>query len=127
MRKIAMTAAGFAAALIGTGVALAPTANAASTGSTGSVGTTASCPSGAVCIQELNGTIYSRNIFYSYGAHNLSNVVGDKILINNQTGGAGYKLCYGYGGGGGCSDVVRWTGSSAPYNMTPINSIVLVR
>lgn len=124
MRKFAMTAAGIAAAVIGTGVALAPTASAA-TDST--AGTTASCPSGAVCIQELNGTIYSKNIFYSYGAHNLSNVVGDKILINNQTGGAGYKLCYGTGGGGGCSGVVRWTGPSDPYNMTPINSVVLVK
>jgi hypothetical protein len=121
MRKIAITAAGIAAAVIGTGVALAPTANAATTG------TATACPSGAVCIREPNGTIYGKNIFYSYGAHNLSNVIGNKVLVNNQTGGAGYKVCFGYNGTGGCSNVIRWTGPSAPYNMTPINSIVLVK
>ncbi|MGZ0152076.1 hypothetical protein ACXJJ3_33800 [Kribbella sp. WER1] len=123
MRKFAMTAAGIAAAALGTGLAMAPTANAATTST---AGTATACPSGAVCIRELNGTIYSKNIFYSYGAHNLSNVIGNKILVNNQTGGAGYKVCYD-AGGGRCSAVVRWTGASDPYNMTPINSIVLVK
>ena len=74
MRKIAMTAAGIAAAVIGTGVALAPTANAATTG------TATACPSGAVCLQEPNGSILSKNIWYSYGAHNLQNVTGYKVL-----------------------------------------------
>jgi hypothetical protein len=120
MRKIAMTAAGIAAAVIGTGVALAPTANAATTG------TTAACPSGAVCLQEPNGSILSKNIWYSYGAHNLSNVTGTKVLINSQTGGAGFQICTGYNGTN-CYPVHRFTGAYAPYDFTPINSIVLVK
>ncbi|GAA2826989.1 hypothetical protein [Kribbella solani] len=120
MRKIAMTAAGIAAAVIGTGVALAPTANAAANG------TAASCPSGAVCLQEPNGSILSKNIWYSYGAHNLQNVTGYKVLINNQTGGAGFQICKGYNGTN-CYVVLRGTGAYASYDFTPINSIVLVR
>ena len=115
MRKIAITAAGIAAAVLGTGVALAPSASAATP-----------CPSGAVCIRETNGTILNKNIFYSYGPHNLSNVTGNRVIVNNQTGNAGYQVCYDYGGGR-CSGVVRFHGDSAPYNMTPINSVVLVK
>lgn len=126
MRKLAMTAAGIAAAVIGTGMAMAPTANAASNGATATVGTTASCPSGAVCLREPNGSILSKNIWYSYGAHNLSNVIGTKVLINNQTGGAGFQICKGYNGTN-CYPVMRYTGAYAPYDFTPINSIVLVR
>lgn len=124
MRKFAMTAAGIAAAVVGTGVAMTGSASAATTST---MGTATACPSGAVCIRELNGTIYSKNIFYSYGAHNLSNVIGNKIIVNNQTGGAGFRFCYGYNGSSGCSIVMRGVGASAPYNMTPINSVVLVR
>ncbi|MEV7657791.1 hypothetical protein AB0O39_26945 [Streptomyces anulatus] len=116
MRKLAATAAGMALALGTLGLTTAPSASAATP-----------CPSGAVCIRETNGSILSRNIFYSYGAHNLSNVTGNRVLVNNQTGGAGFQVCYGYNGGGGCSDVMRGVGESAPYNMTPINSVVLVR
>ncbi|WP_329002113.1 hypothetical protein OHA18_03480 [Kribbella sp. NBC_00709] len=125
MRKIAMTAAGIAAAgiaaaVIGTGVALAPTANAATSG------TATACPSGAVCLQEPNGSILSKNIWYSYGPHNLSNVIGTKTLINSQTGGAGFQLCLEYNGKN-CGPVYRWTGPSAPHDFTKINSIVLVK
>ncbi|HEY3514873.1 MAG TPA: hypothetical protein VGL36_37170 [Kribbella sp.] len=123
MRKIAMTAAGIAAAVIGTGVAMAPSANAATAGATG---TTASCPSGAVCLQEPNGSILSKNIWYSYGAHNLSNVIGTKVLINSQTGGAGFQICKGYNGTN-CYPVQRYPGAYLPYDFTPINSIVLVK
>ena len=129
MRKIAMTAAGIAAAVIGTGMALAPTANAASTASAGAaatMGTTATCPSGAVCLREPNGSILSKNIWYSYGAHNLSNVIGSKVAINSQTGGAGFQICTGYNGTG-CGPVYRETGEYLPHDFTPINSIVLVR
>jgi hypothetical protein len=115
MRKIALTAAGLSLAVGTLGLAVAPSASAATP-----------CPSGAVCIRETNGSILSRNIFYSYGSHNLSNVTGDRVLVNNQTGGAGFQVCYGYNGVN-CSVVMRGTGESAPYNMTPINSIVLVR
>ncbi len=126
MRKFAMTAAGIAAAVIGTGVALAPTAGAATDAVEGTAGTMASCPSGAVCLQEPNGSILSKNIWYSYGAHNLSNVVGTKVLINNQTGGAGFAICNGYNGTN-CYPVARYTGPSVPWDFTPINSIVLVK
>jgi hypothetical protein len=126
MRKIAMTAVGIAAAVIGTGVALAPTASAATQAAEATAGTTATCPSGAVCLREPNGSILSKNIWYSYGAHNLSNVTGTKVLINSQTGGAGFAICKGYNGTN-CYPVHRWTGPSAPYDFTPINSIVLVK
>ncbi|MFB9315425.1 hypothetical protein [Nocardioides plantarum] len=95
-------------------VAAAPSADAAT-----------ACPSGAVCIRETNGTILSKNIFYSYGYHNLSNVTGNRVVVNSQTGGAGFKVCLNYGGTN-CSSVTRATGDYAPYNFTPINSIVLV-
>jgi hypothetical protein len=114
MRKIATTAAALALA-VGGELAMAPSANAAT-----------ACPSGAVCIRETNGNILTRNIFYSYGAHNLSNVTGDRVIVNSQTGGAGFQVCFEYNGGS-CSGVVRETGEFAPYNMTPINSMVLVR
>lgn len=84
------------------------------------------CPSGAVCIRETNGSILSTNIFYSYGYHNLSNVTGYRVIVNNQTGGAGFEVCYNYGGTN-CSAVSRYRGEYAPYNLTPINSFVLVR
>ncbi|MET8605634.1 hypothetical protein ABZV92_19035 [Streptomyces rubiginosohelvolus] len=115
LRKLSLTAAGMALALGTLGLTAAPSASAATP-----------CPSGAVCIRETNGSILSRNIFYSYGAHNLSNVTGNRVLVNNQTGGAGFQVCYDYNGGR-CSNVMRGVGESAPYNMTPINSVVLVR
>lgn len=114
MRKIAMTVAGLSVAA-GVLAIAAPSAQAATP-----------CPSGAVCIRETNGTILNKNIFYSYGAHNLSNVTGKRVLVNSQTGGAGFKVCFGYGGVN-CSGVVRATGEYDPYDMTPINSIVLVK
>ncbi|MEU5256693.1 hypothetical protein [Streptomyces longwoodensis] len=115
MRRTAMITAALAMAVSG-GLAMAPSATAAT-----------ACPSGAVCIRETNGSILSKNIFYSYGAHNLSNVTGYRVIVNNQTGGAGFQVCRGYNGGGDCSGVVRGTGEYTPYNMTPINSVVLVR
>ncbi|MFF1818687.1 hypothetical protein ACFVWG_15395 [Kribbella sp. NPDC058245] len=120
MRKLAMTAAGIAAAVVGTGALLMPTASATTDG------VLANCPSGAVCLQEPNGTILSKNIWYSYGAHNLSNVTGIKYAINNQTGGAGFTICYDRDGGR-CTDPLRATGTYGAYDYTPINSIVLVR
>ncbi|MGW6059032.1 hypothetical protein [Streptomyces sp. NPDC055189] len=113
MRKTAMITVSLALAA-GTGFAAAPSAHAATP-----------CPSGALCIRETNGTILSKNIFYSYGSHNLSNVTGHRVLAHYQTGGAGFRVCFGYNGTN-CSDVVRKTGESLPYDMTPINSVVLV-
>ncbi|MGV4928195.1 hypothetical protein K2224_38055 (plasmid) [Streptomyces sp. BHT-5-2] len=114
MRKIALAAAGLSLTVGTLGVALAPNAVAATP-----------CPSGAFCIREVDGSILSQNIFYSYGSHNLSNVTGDRVLVNNQTDGAGFQLCFGYNGVN-CSDVDRVTGEFSPYDMTPINSVVLV-
>ncbi|MFF9128510.1 hypothetical protein ACF09J_35655 [Streptomyces sp. NPDC014889] len=115
MRKIAMAVTALSLA-VGTGLAVAPSATAAAT----------PCPSGAVCIRETNGSILSKNIFYSYGAHNLSNVTGYRVVVNNQTGGAGFRECRGYDGTN-CSPVYRNTGEYEPIDYTPINSIVLVK
>lgn len=115
MRKLAATVAGMTLALGALGVTLAPSASAAT-----------ACPSGAVCIREANGSILSKNIFYSYGAHNLSNVTGTRVIVNSQTGGAGFQICKGYNGAD-CYPVQRATGAYSPYDFTPINSVVLVR
>ncbi|MED7951879.1 MULTISPECIES: hypothetical protein [unclassified Streptomyces] len=113
MRKIAMAMTALSLA-VGTGIAAAPGAVAATT-----------CPSGAVCIREFGGDILSKNIFYSYGAHNLDNVTGYHILANSQTGGAGFELCRGYNGTD-CSITYRTTGDYPSIDFTPINSILLV-
>ncbi|WP_405062927.1 hypothetical protein OG474_15155 [Kribbella sp. NBC_01505] len=115
MRKLV----GIATALAAAGVLLTPAANATTQG------VMATCPSGAFCLQEPNGTIYSRNIWYAYGAHNLSGVIGFKYPVNNQTGGAGFTLCRDPNGGR-CNNPSRVTGMYALYDFTPINSIVLV-
>ncbi|MFF7458419.1 hypothetical protein [Kitasatospora sp. NPDC008115] len=112
MRKIAMALT--ALSLVGAGLAAAPGASAAT-----------ACPSGAVCIRETNGDILNKNIFYSYGAHNLDNVTGFRVVVNNQTGGAGFRECTGYNGTN-CSPVYRATGEYEPIDYTPINSLVLV-
>jgi hypothetical protein len=87
---------------------------------------TATCPSGAFCIQEQNGIILSKNIWYTYGAHNLSGVTGLKYPVNNQTGGAGVAPCLDYNGGR-CAAVTRLTGRLALFDFTPTNSVILVR
>lgn len=87
------------------------------------------CPGGAVCIYPQNAdykTSTPTTVFYSYGAHNLSNQVGNHYVMNNQYGGnATADLCYGYNGVD-CLDslgqnVTGW------FDLTPINSIVLNR
>ncbi|MFF2353356.1 hypothetical protein ACFVVL_26635 [Kitasatospora sp. NPDC058115] len=113
MRKIGMAMITLSLA-VGTGIAAAPGAAAATP-----------CPSGAVCIREFGGDILSKNIFYSYGAHNLDNVTGYHILVNSQTGGAGLKFCRGYDGTD-CSITYRDKGEYPAIDFTPINSIVLL-
>jgi hypothetical protein len=87
------------------------------------------CPSGAFCIyprdKGFNGG-HPELVYYSYGAHNLSNVLGMHAMYNNQTGGAGFKLCFDYGGGR-CTGNITHVGGFVPYDFTPINSIVLTR
>jgi hypothetical protein len=92
-------------------------------------GTKYGCPYGAVCIYPQNAELTAGpepgGIYYSYGPHNLVNQYGYHIIYNNQYGGAGFKVCLDYNGGR-CSGVARATGPYPPYNLTPINSIVLV-
>ncbi|MFD3404163.1 hypothetical protein ACFWUU_25975 [Kribbella sp. NPDC058693] len=116
MRKIATTAAGIAAGVLGMGMALVPSAQAATP-----------CPRGAVCIRETDGHILAKNIFWSFGPHNLSGVIGFHVIVNNQTNNAGFKVCKGYNGGAPCGPVNRWVGESQPSDLTTINSFVLVK
>ena len=92
-------------------------------------GTKYGCPYGAVCIYPRNAPLTAGpqpgGIYYSYGAHNLSNQYGYHRIYNNQYGGAGFQICLQYNGRG-CSTVQRATGGYEPYDLTGINSIVLV-
>ncbi|MET9296616.1 hypothetical protein [Streptomyces sp. NPDC003077] len=86
------------------------------------------CPSGAVCVYPQNAGWNGDRpslVFYSYGAHNLSNQYGQHYVANNQTGGATARTCTGYNGTG-CEGYL-YPGTFIDKDMTPINSIVLVR
>uniref|UniRef100_A0AAU2JJJ7 Peptidase inhibitor family I36 n=1 Tax=Streptomyces sp. NBC_00049 TaxID=2903617 RepID=A0AAU2JJJ7_9ACTN len=85
----------------------------------------AGCPDGAVCIypQNQNPAVKPTHVFYSYGAHNLSNQVGNHWVLNNQYGGATANLCAQYNGGGCGGSIAAKTGVYA--NLTPVNSIRL--
>jgi hypothetical protein len=118
MRRIGLIPKiGVAAAVVGIGtLGLAAPADAATEG----------CPSGYVCIYpstNWNGGVPSLK-FYTYGYHNLTNVVGKHRFFNNQTGGASAYACSGYGGTGSVLfglDAGGW----ADENFTPANSVVL--
>ncbi|WP_327167620.1 hypothetical protein [Streptomyces subrutilus] len=85
----------------------------------------AGCPDGAVCIypQNQNPAVKPSQIYYSYGAHNLSNQFGNHWVLNNQTGGATANLCTGSNGGGCGNPIAAHTGVYA--DLGPINSIRL--
>jgi hypothetical protein len=88
------------------------------------------CPGGAVCIYPEGAAMETStptDIFYSYGAHNLSNQYGYHVVLNNQYGGAGAtaRLCTGYNGVN-CVATIQMN-YHVNYNLTPINSIVLDR
>ncbi|TQL67742.1 hypothetical protein FB381_1624 [Nocardioides albertanoniae] len=86
------------------------------------------CPSGAVCVYPgtgWNGDM-PEHVYYSYGAHNLSNEHGDHRVYNNQTGGATARTCTGYDGTGDCEGFLG-SGYYVDKNLTAYNSIVLVR
>ncbi|MEV0210461.1 hypothetical protein AB0H97_35245 [Streptomyces sp. NPDC050788] len=88
------------------------------------------CPGGAACIYPQNADIHTStptNIYYSYGAHNLSNQLGNHYVLNNQYGGANatVQLCTGYNGVN-CTITIKLN-EFGNYNLTPINSIVLNR
>jgi hypothetical protein len=103
--------------------------SAASTTPAEAAGATYGCPSGAVCVYPRNAPFTAGpergGIYYSYGNHNFVNELGYHRIFNNQYGGAGFKICLGYNGRG-CSDVQRSTGGYQPYDLTGINSLVLV-
>ncbi|MEU5208623.1 hypothetical protein [Streptomyces sp. NPDC020742] len=87
----------------------------------------AGCPYGAVCIypQNQDPAVSPTDIFWSYGAHNLSNTYGWHWVLNNQSGGAHARLCTGYNGAGCSYDMAAQHGVYA--DLTPINSVTLVR
>nr|WP_246306084.1 hypothetical protein [Allobranchiibius huperziae] len=89
-------------------------------------GTYAHCPYGYACLYQKGDTDGSSTptTYYHYGAHNLSNVTGNRIFFNNQSGGAVAYLCTGYNGTGSCFLVKAYTYVN-PYNFTPVNSIYL--
>ncbi|MER7921549.1 MULTISPECIES: hypothetical protein [unclassified Streptomyces] len=124
MRKMLGAAAAFATAAV-TVVAMSGAAQAKPADDTPWDG----CPSGAVCIYG-EGVVPANNphptdVYYSYGAHNLSNQVGQHWILNNQTGGASVTLCNGYNGTN-CTETIAQD-NGLLRNFTPINSIVLNR
>ncbi|MFF4156222.1 hypothetical protein [Streptomyces sp. NPDC001678] len=116
-RAAAVAAATATAAVMAVGTAEAKPAD----------GPWAGCPWGAVCVypQDQNPAVSPSLVFESYGAHNLSNQYGNHWVLNNQYGGAYARACTGYNGGGSCTDIALENGLYL--NLTPINSIVLVR
>jgi hypothetical protein len=88
------------------------------------------CPGGAVCIYPQNADIHTStptHIFYSYGAHNLSNQYGNHYVFNNQYGSANAtaQLCTGYNGVN-CT-ITLGLNEIGNFNLTPVNSVVLNR
>ncbi|MFF7888486.1 hypothetical protein ACH40F_46370 [Streptomyces sp. NPDC020794] len=88
------------------------------------------CPGGAVCIYPEGADIHTStptDIFYSYGAHNLSDQFGDHYVLNNEygSGNATAQLCNGYNGVD-CVTAIELN-EFGVFNLTPINSVVLNR
>ncbi|MGG2464491.1 hypothetical protein ACO0M4_32830 [Streptomyces sp. RGM 3693] len=87
----------------------------------------AGCPYGAVCVypQNQDPAATPTDVFWSYGAHNLSNQYGWHWILNNQSDGAHARLCTGSNGAGCNYDMAAQNGVWA--DLTPINSITLDR
>ncbi|NUS12241.1 MAG: hypothetical protein HOY69_12720 [Streptomyces sp.] len=84
------------------------------------------CPSGAVCVYAQDAdAVTPTDVYWSYGAHNLSNQTGWHWVLNNQTGGAHAHLCQGYNGADCTYDIAAQNGVRA--DLTPVNSITLNR
>ncbi len=118
LRKIALTTVAVGALATAGVTSMASTASATTTSSHG-------CPSGAVCIYPGASWSGTPKMYWSYGAHNLSGQYGTKRIFNNQTGGATMRTCTGYNGTG-CQGYLP-AGWYIDKDVTPINSIVLVR
>lgn len=120
--RVAALAAG-ATAVLATSALLAPHAEAAGKSLHG-------CPSGAVCIYPTKGGLKAGpergEIFYSYGAHNLTNQYGKHVIVNNQYQGAGFRVCYSYGGRN-CTGIDRFRGVYYPFDLAKVDSFTLVR
>ncbi len=108
-----------------TGCVLTATAAVPTTTAAQAAGTIQGCPSGYVCLYPNaswnNG--HPSQIWYTYGAHNLSNQFGVKRIFNNQTDGAIARTCTGFNGVG-CGDALPVM-VYRDENFTPINSVVL--
>ncbi|UIJ34318.1 hypothetical protein [Allobranchiibius sp. GilTou73] len=93
-------------------------------------GTYEGCPYGAVCIYPQNagwngGHPEAGGVYWSYGAHNLSNQYGNHYVFNNQYGGARMAFNYGYNGTHRRSTMNAYT--YVDLDLYPINSITLLR
>ncbi|MFE4517095.1 hypothetical protein ACFRMQ_23205 [Kitasatospora sp. NPDC056783] len=87
----------------------------------------AGCPSGAVCVypQDQDPAVSPSDVYWSYGAHRLSNQYGNHWVLDNQTGGAHARLCRGSGGTDCVYDIAAQRG--VYYDLGPVNSITLDR
>lgn len=96
------------------------------------------CPSGYACLYTDNtdtlGATHPHTDYFYYGYYNLSNVIGNHYLVNNQTGGARVYPCYGYNGTNCTVPMTGPNGGTIYYlpagydvnlNFTPINSLKL--
>lgn len=87
------------------------------------------CPSGYVCIypegaSRLNFSTPT-NRYYRYGTYKLSNQYNGHYVYNNQTGGAKVALCKN-SNGTNCPYTLG-ANQYVYYNLTPINSIKLIK
>ncbi|MER7754483.1 hypothetical protein [Kitasatospora sp. NPDC097643] len=120
MRRITHVAAALALAAAALTTLTAGSAGAAD-------GSWANCPYGAVCVypQNQDPAASPSAVYWSYGAHNLSNQYGNHWVLNNQSGGAHAHLCRGSGGADCVYDIAAQHG--VWYDLGPINSITLDR
>jgi hypothetical protein len=113
------------AAAIGAATVLSVAAGGAPAQAAAQAGTYAGCEAGYVCIYPDASFNHAPILkFYTYGAHNLSNVHGVKRIFNNQTDGARAQTCRGYHGADCNLPVVAYTYWDE--NFTPINSVRLI-
>lgn len=120
MRLTTKIALGAAASLLAT-LALAPAAQAKPRETYG-------CPYGAVCLYPRDrgwNNSHPSYVFWSYGPHNLTGQWGDHFVFNNQYGGAKVTLDKGYGGSNPVFTINAF--SYTLYNLSPIDSVTLVR
>ncbi|MEV7004477.1 hypothetical protein AB0N62_43755 [Streptomyces sp. NPDC093982] len=85
----------------------------------------AGCPYGAVCVypQNQNPAVSPSHIYWTYGAHNLSNQYGNHWVLNNQYDGAVVELCLSYNANDCTSSIAAGHGEYR--DLSPINSLHL--